>query len=262
MRFTKGRPVAFTLLSTCPLTRVEEGASILNLITEQYPVLRPTKLANQDERYVIDYSDQLRPEILNRWGRGLFAWRRTKPSLHGYISTRHVKGKHHSTISVVSVLSEEQVSQFPQILRAFEQQFHSDLAVIHSFGNDDLARARKSESVHFLDSNEEQGALFLGTWKILKCLPDLWWGTFFGPPYIEMFGRERLLTCPAFAVENWKDGIWIQLSENPLDDPDELEKIRVRCKSHLGEDAFYDPYREADYTYRVPDFSHLTNPNL
>ncbi len=67
--------------------------------------------------------------------------------------------------------------------------------------------------------------------------PELQWLNVFGKPYIELFGREKLLNTPCYkAYELSEDIIIIQLTESVFEDiPDE---VRLKVKEYLGKDAF------------------------
>jgi cytochrome P450 len=75
----------------------------------------------------------------------------------------------------------------------------------------------------------------------------------FGPPYVKLFGRERLLSAPVANVrELAPDTIRLQLTEDVAavsDDPEAFEEARERVQRHLGKEAFFDSSRQA---YRVP----------
>ncbi|ODM27975.1 hypothetical protein [Acetivibrio mesophilus] len=67
--------------------------------------------------------------------------------------------------------------------------------------------------------------------------PELQWMNFFGKPYINLFGREKLLSVPAHNVESIGDKvIAIQTTDNIFEPiPND---IREKIKKHLGENAF------------------------
>ena len=67
--------------------------------------------------------------------------------------------------------------------------------------------------------------------------PELHWMNFFGKPYIELFGSEKLLTAPCYRVEAVaNDVIALQLSECPFSPiPSDT---RLAVKNHLNPDAF------------------------
>lgn len=73
-------------------------------------------------------------------------------------------------------------------------------------------------------------------------LPTLAWRTYFGPMYIRHFGKERLLTAPAYAMrEVHPDVISIQLAESidAIDtDWERFHATRQAVIAHLGAESF------------------------
>lgn len=67
--------------------------------------------------------------------------------------------------------------------------------------------------------------------------PEIQWMNFFGRPYIDLFGREKLLSAPCYKVETIGDDIIaLQVTENIFEPiPNE---VRTAIKKHLGENAF------------------------
>ena len=100
--------------------------------------------------------------------------------------------------------------------------------------------------------------LFVTTLNLSKCLPDIYWTTVFGRPYVELFSRERLLSCPAHRIKELDSGaIVIQLTPELKDIAAEeaaFERVRQDARNHLNNDAFFDPAKGLDYQYRVPEF--------
>ena len=82
--------------------------------------------------------------------------------------------------------------------------------------------------------------------------------TVFGRPYVELFSRERLLSCPAYRVEELNSGsIVVQLTPELKDiaaEEAEFERVRQDARNHLNNDAFFDLAKGMDYRYRVPEF--------
>ena len=101
--------------------------------------------------------------------------------------------------------------------------------------------------------------LFVVTHRLKKYLPDIYWMTVFGAPYVRLFSQELLLSAPAYQVQELENGsIAIQLTENLEDaanDEAAFEEIRDRVKNHLNSDAFYDVKKGINYQYRVPEFT-------
>lgn len=58
--------------------------------------------------------------------------------------------------------------------------------------------------------------LGLTTHQLRRSLPDLAWYSVWGPPYVELFGRDRLASCPAFRSGSVFSKHWeVQLTDKP-----------------------------------------------
>ncbi|ACV61772.1 hypothetical protein Dtox_0875 [Desulfofarcimen acetoxidans DSM 771] len=107
------------------------------------------------------------------------------------------------------------------------------------------------------------------------CLGHITWMTLYGPPYVEMFGKEVIQTAPCKVEEFAKDHFILLTSDEPMEINPEMLEIQERVKKHLGEDAFCrkEPFRTEPLTmedliagrdspstegYRSPDLSSYT----
>lgn len=94
------------------------------------------------------------------------------------------------------------------------------------------------------------------THRLKRYIPDFYWLMTFGPPYIDLFTRDRLLSAPAHEVRELDSGhITIQLTESYLDletDYLRVAAVRDRVIEHLGPDAFF---AEGRTEYRTPKFT-------
>jgi hypothetical protein len=90
-----------------------------------------------------------------------------------------------------------------------------------------------------------------------KYLPGLFWVNVFGRPYLEIFGRERLLSSPAAQIREGTNRIALtttSLLEDTAASWSEFKAIRNRCTNHLNSDAFFDSALGAGHPYRTPEF--------
>jgi hypothetical protein len=136
--------------------------------------------------------------------------------------------------------------------------FEADFSYIHLFTQQEFTQ-RDYELVHPYRSG-------VVTHQLRKYLPDLAWGTVFGPPYLRLFSRDVLLAAPAYLVKELsEDRIYLQLSPSLTDlqtDYDRVDRIREATKDHLGRDAFLDmSYGQMQIVntplpgrYRTPEF--------
>ena len=74
----------------------------------------------------------------------------------------------------------------------------------------------------------------------LQRLDQAYWLNFFGQPYLELFGRERVLNAPCFSVEEF-DGHGVFLQAAPRFDSPEITNsadLLIQLEEYLGADAF------------------------
>jgi len=76
--------------------------------------------------------------------------------------------------------------------------------------------------------------------NIPHALPGLFWANFFGPEYVDLLGREKLLSSPVHEVRQLQDGgLLLLLSESPFDAPrSEYQAQKKRFYDYLGDDVF------------------------
>jgi hypothetical protein len=114
------------------------------------------------------------------------------------------------------------------------------------------------------------GRMSIRTHILRHWLPDMPWASLWGPDYIDLFGKERLLSVPAYKVELLADDVvFVQLTPDLNDlwgNFDEVMRAREKAKQHLGYDCFWQ--KEKDYewrehpekagkVFRVPDFKFI-----
>jgi len=94
--------------------------------------------------------------------------------------------------------------------------------------------------------------------NLQRFIPNLYWATVLGPPYVELFGKELLLGAPAFKTAELDEGrIYMQLSPDPMDFvanyPLQNNARRI-VREYLGHDAFLNYTLPLDHRYTVPTF--------
>ena len=85
-------------------------------------------------------------------------------------------------------------------------------------------------------------------------LPGLYWLNLFGAPYLDLIGRERLLSAPAFEVNPVDDGVLLTLASAA----DAWERADYKDReqaviTHLGEEFFFSRHDPGRKTI-APDF--------
>jgi len=73
-------------------------------------------------------------------------------------------------------------------------------------------------------------------------IPGVYWGNYFGPFYVDWFGREKFERLPC-VEKHWLDtgGIFFTTAPTPFDwDTSDTRQLQKTVKQHLGVDAFFD----------------------
>jgi hypothetical protein len=80
-----------------------------------------------------------------------------------------------------------------------------------------------------------------------KHLPGIYWLNFFGKPYCDLIGRDRLLSAPAAEVREVDDGVLLRLADDPREwASPEYKAVERRVLDHIGPQYFFskgDPER-------------------
>jgi hypothetical protein len=88
-------------------------------------------------------------------------------------------------------------------------------------------------------------------------LPGLYWLNYFGPPYCDLMGRDRILTAPAYEVWASGDGVIVSLAESAEEwETPAYQRREQAVIEHLGKPYFFsrdDPKRES----LAPDFDAI-----
>jgi hypothetical protein len=82
------------------------------------------------------------------------------------------------------------------------------------------------------------------------CIGGITWLTFFGLPYVEMFGRETIKTVPCLVEEIGADQFMLLTSEEPREETAELLAIQECVEKHLGKEVFF-RHKEEDKKQKI-----------
>lgn len=228
--------VVINILTPSQLKRKEEGKQILEewlLLAPQYaperygsyqPVRTPFDPANIDA-------------AVSDWDFSFLVTRR-KPGMAGTVFTGSSRDRTHGWINIGFEYKPELFPSLRQFFTGICTGFESEFAYMH-----------------LVPGNQE---LNITTYELRKGIPDLYWLTLFGKPYVTLFGRERILSSPrAIISEPAPDLFGIQLSEDIREvatNSDELFETAQQIKHHLNNNAFFESELGPDYAYNVPDF--------
>ncbi len=101
--------------------------------------------------------------------------------------------------------------------------------------------------------DDETGVRAIGA-NVADAIPGLYWLNYFGAPYVELMGRERLLSSPAYEVKPAGDGVLLALDSSASAWQSAAYREREQeTIAHLGKQFFFsrlDPDRKTV----APDF--------
>ena len=198
-------------------------AAIPDFVNSYEPVNKPFAPDNLDQAVAL-------------WRQFGFLWRRRKsPKYSGSAWSDSWDTPAHGWVTADLPMKSGQ-SLATDLVRILCERLFADFGMVH-------LPCQDREQELMTATNTGGNLVMVASHVLQRFLPDLYWLTIFGPPYVDHFGRERLLSVPAFRVEELPyGGIWIQLSESPLDfleDYDRVNAVRQRAKEHLDRDSFF-----------------------
>lgn len=158
----------------------------------------------------------------------------------------------HASITV-SVYESVLQHKFLAYLKAASLRSDADFGLIDSVSEQYAAFAMDSDLACWTRRGDPSTCrIFVTTHTLRHWLPDMPWAGVFGPAYVRMFGKEKLMSTPAYCVEELgKEMVFIQLTPRLEDIHEQFEMAmaaRAQAKQHLGEDAFFKSELAYDYT--------------
>jgi hypothetical protein len=246
------------ILSPLPLISREDGKIVLELWKDYLPELLPDYYGNWEPIDIIFNRHEL-DLILGQW-KWPFLAKKINPKVDASIWMRKgLNQRLHSTVIFKIEANCISQSRLLSFLRAASIRLNADFSCIHLLTKAELERGISNKTVTFLDKLGKKLNFFIASKELQKRIPDLYWATILGPPYIEMFGRERILSAPAYSSESLSDKMaLLQMTKKMTDvndSKDVFDAVRSCVKNWLGIDAFYELGKETlASSYNLPVF--------
>jgi hypothetical protein len=214
------------------LSRREVGRRFLEDLSEVAPELVPERFGVYEPlRSRFDATDL--EGALNSWGTS-FLWKRRKPRVEGRAWSRSPR-RIHDAIYITTTRASLGIAVFEGLVARLDALVGVDLAYLHLRCDAEMAD-REYFKTHIMPFTEG-----LTTFDLERGLPDICWATFFGGPYIELFGADQLLASPVNRQKSIGKGVLLQLTGSLADvqrNPTLVREAKERVKQHLGQDAF------------------------
>ena len=187
-----------------------------------------------------------------------FYWTGTRGAASGSIRLRSGKGKQTASLSIwtdVERLSNPE--ELTGLIRDTVTRFGASYGYVHYLSQQEMKKLAGADTVLGGDGYNPP-MMSVTRWKLVRCLPNLYWANVFGPEYVALFGgSDRVASAPAQIVGQLApDTFYLQLTGDMLDFSThhaEVDALRERTKQYLGADCFFDYESGFNGTYRVPN---------
>ena len=233
------------LLTPLPLTSRDEGKRVLELWETFLPSYLPDSCGNYEP---IDQPFDLhhRDAILDHW-KWPFLAKKEKPRMESSIWMRKGGMVQHAAWKFVFRFGETDVRTLAGFVEAAAKELEVDFGCLTMLTQSEIAAGRHNGTVMPLDRKGTRFNFGITSQDVQRCIPDVYWLTIFGQPYVKMFGKDKLLCAPAHRVEAVSDAlVLVQLTPTLEDTRNEeaaFATAKGKLKSFLGETAFYDSAR-------------------
>jgi hypothetical protein len=241
--------VFLEVLTRAQLRSPEEGRALMALLEEVAPDWLPGRWGH-DEPLSRTYEGP--SQIDELWAEDELLWRGRNAKVQGWVAQPHARQRY----GLVHLGADSRTLDVAQAVTALERlglAFEADYGFLHLVTPNDR-RGAAPGSVEYVADDEP--SLFVAEHRLSRWLPDIYWGNLLGPPYVELFGRERILSAPAQQVEQvGPELFYLQLTErleDLRDHWDDVAAVRDEVKRHLGENAFWNAALGDSHAYDVP----------
>lgn len=219
------------LLMPHSMSDSESGAQILQLLVRTAPDLSPEFYGNFEP---VRKPFRTVEEAIALW-QPPFLWKRkTGVRVDGAIWFGNPGN--HSALYMTVTGRHQATDQAVTLVRADTAPLTVDFAYVHLLTELETKPPKASYDMWYpID-------IGVTSHDLRKGIPNLCWAMVFGPPYVRMIGREKLMSAPCFTVKELSgERFYLQITPNLEDvreDFNGFEVSRQRLKAHLGEEFF------------------------
>lgn len=243
------------LLTPHPLSTREEADKIFQLWEGLIPEYLPQKCGNS-EPVDLTFDLRNRESLFEHWRWPFLAVRRN-PRMEASIWMRKNGLLQHAVWNLVFRFTDVDVDVLKNFLKIAAVELNADFGCLTVLTPLEIYNGQRNGTVLSLNKQATRFNFGVTSKMIHNSLPDLYWMTIFGPPYIEMFGRDKLERSPAATVEMLgKEVIALQITpsiDEVISGPSDFESQKKNVKKHLGESSFF-PINNSCNVIR-PDFA-------
>lgn len=250
------------IMTQRPLSSLEDGVAILGLWKTHLDEYFPEKWGHTEPvRNAL--SSNFSKEISDLWRPPSVILTRKKPKVDGFVAFSFPETKEvhlHNTLIIrieIGAYEKEMEHTFPSFLRAAAKELDADFGYAHIVLDEDKRRGRLTNTVYPARVGSDDFRMSLATQFLQNYIPDLYWCTVFGKPFVELIGKGRLANLALHRTDWLKEEI-VLLQLTPfrtlMYDQDEFERARASVKMAIDNDVFFDPDRDSDRAYKQVKF--------
>jgi hypothetical protein len=249
--------IVLQILTSLPLSNRDDGKRVISLWQKYLPNLLPDKYGNWEP---IDrpFNPVNLDGPLDAWKWPFLAAKNT-PSVEVAIWMRKGQQPLHATWTLSLDVGSATQTELTEFLKAAAVELRADFACLHLLTPAELERGRGEKVVLALDKKATRFTFLIGSKDLQERVPDLFWTTIFGAPYLDMLGRDRLLSAPVHIAQQISSkAVLLQLTKNLTDvekHSTNFDEIRSEAMSHLGNDVFFQLGHAGNY--RAPQFNFV-----
>ena len=222
--------VVLEVLSPLLLTSREDGRDILELWQTHIPELLPDYYGNWEP---IDrpFDRQNVEAALDPW-KGPFLSIKKRPRVDAHVWMRKsAQQQLHATLIFSAEPKLAPSDRLLEFLKAASVRIRADFACLNLMTQAEFQHGRSNKTARATDKQGKNLFFFLASIDLKQRVPDLYWATVLGAPYLDMFGKDSILSAPAYSAKLLSnDQILLQMTES-LTDVEEHPEVfgQVRC---------------------------------
>jgi len=245
------------ILTPRALTTRSDGEELLALWRDHLSEYYPQRYGNCEPlEHAVEAATEYR--ILDHWKWPLLT-SRSSPSMESQVFMRKGKLLQHATW-VLSLdgthLRQDLAINF---LRNAGLQLRADFGCLTILSPDEAKRGRERGIVKSLDKRGTKFNFFISSQSLQQSLPDVYWATFLGKPFLDWYGKDKLLALPSHKIDLISDNtLLIQATESMNDLKTrwaDVSGVRDKCLRELCGDVQATPYEKEIRQHGRPTFT-------
>jgi hypothetical protein len=233
--------ICIEILTPLSLTSRREGERLLDIWERNLGSYLPDRIGNWEPvDQVFNLAD--RESVLSRWHWPFLA-AKSMPAMESQVFMRKGSMPQHAIWFLSFDGGTADVDQLAAFLAAASTALEADFACLTLLTDAEIEFGRMNGTVSAINRQATRFNFFIASQDIQKYIPDVYWLTVLGPPYVGLFGKDKLLAAPVYRTAAPTDDIVILQLTRSLDEvretPKHFAEVKEVVKTFLGRHAFF-----------------------